>query len=146
MMARNSAAMENVDRAPLAANIRIKEIMTKNVVTIETEEPVFNMVKKMIKSDVECVPVTKRGKLRGLITFRDIIRKVIYNQKDPKRIKAKDIMTKSVATCGPDSTVIEVVKLMKNKKLRRIPVVDKNKKLVGIVTNFDLIILGWDTE
>jgi CBS domain-containing protein len=139
-------AINGISRASTAASIKIKEIMTKNVVTIGTEEPVFNMVKKMVKSDVECVPVTRLGKLRGLITFRDIIRKVIYNQKDPKKVKAKDIMTKSVVTCAPDSTVIDVVKLMKNKKLRRIPVVDKNKRLVGLVTNFDLAILGWDTE
>jgi len=145
-MKRNTNAINVINRVSTAANIKIKEIMTKNVVTIGTEEPVFNMVKKMIKSDVECVPVTRLGKLRGLITFRDIIRKVIYNPKDPKKVKAKDIMTKSLMTCTPDSTVIEVVKLMKNKKLRRIPVIDKNKKLVGLVTNFDLAIFGWDTE
>ena len=48
--------------------------------------------------------------------------------------------------CGPDSTVIEVVKLMKNKTLRRVPVIDKNRKLDGLVTNSDLAIFGWDTE
>ena len=100
----------------------------------------------MIIKDVECIPVTSLGKLRGLITFRDIIKKVVYKQKDPKKVRAKDIMTKSLITCGPDSTVIEVVKLMKNRKLRRIPVIEKNRKLIGLVTNFDLAIFGWDTE
>ena len=141
-----TSSMDSMGRASIAGNVRIKEIMTKNVVTIGTEELVHDMVKKMIIKDVECIPVTSLGKLRGLITFRDIIKKVVYKQKDPKKVRAKDIMTKSLITCGPDSTVIEVVKLMKNRKLRRIPVIEKNRKLIGLVTNFDLAIFGWDTE
>jgi len=135
----------SICRGSTASNMGIEEIMTKNVVTVETEEPVFNMVKK-INKDVECVPVIKAGKLRGLITFRDVIRKVVYEGKDPSKIKAKDVMTKSVVTCYNDATVLDVVKLMKNKKLRRVPIIDRNKKLLGIVTNFDLAILGWDVD
>jgi CBS domain-containing protein len=47
-------------------------------------------------------------------------------------------------TCGPDSTIIEVVKLMKNKRLRRIPVIGKDRRLMGIITDFDLDIFGWE--
>ena len=141
-----ASSIDSIGRASIAANIKIKEIMTKNVVTIGTDELVSDMVKKMILKDVECIPVTSLGKLRGLITFRDIIKKVVYRQKDPKKVRVKDIMTKSLITSGPDSTVIEVVKLMKNRKLRRIPIIDKHNKLIGLVTNFDLAIFGWDTE
>lgn len=133
-------------RGPSISDLTVEEIMTKNVITVETEEPVFSMVKKMVNKNVECVPVTKDGKLKGLITFRDVIRKVIYEGKDPKKMKAKDVMTKSVVTCYNDATVLDVVKLMKNKKLRRIPVINKNGDLVGLVTNFDLAIIGWDVE
>ena len=141
-----ASSIDSIGRASIAANVKIKEIMTKNVVTIGTDELVSDMVKKMILKDVECIPVTNLGKLRGLITFRDIIKKVVYRQKDPNKVRVKDIMTKSLITSGPDSTVIEIVKLMKNKKLRRIPIVDKHNKLIGLVTNFDLAIFGWDTE
>ncbi|MGC8816302.1 MAG: CBS domain-containing protein [Candidatus Hadarchaeum sp.] len=133
-------------RAPNIGTVPVEEIMTKNVITVETEEPVFSMVKKMINKNVECLPVTKAGKLKGLITFRDVIRKVVYEGKDPKKIKAKDVMTKSVVTCYNDATVLDVVKLMKNKRLRRIPVIDREGNLVGLVTNFDLAIIGWDVD
>lgn len=133
-------------RGPRISDLSVEEIMTKNVITVETEEPVFTMVKKMINKNVECLPVTKAGKLKGLITFRDVIRKVVYEGKDPKKMKAKDVMTKSVVTCYNDATVLDVVKLMKNKRLRRIPVIDRNRNLVGLVTNFDLAIIGWDVD
>jgi CBS domain-containing protein len=141
---RSGDAMAAFGRGSTVTNVKVREIMTKDVVTAESDEPVFDMVKKMIGKDVECVPVIRSGKLRGLITFRDIIRNVIYRGKDPRKIRAKDVMTKSVITCHPDATIMEVVKLMKNKKLRRIPVIDRDRRLVGIVTNFDLAILGWD--
>ena len=128
------------------AAVKIREIMTANVTTIEPEERVFKAVKKMVEKDVECLPVTKFGILRGLVTFRDIIEKVVYRERDPEKIKVEDVMTKRLITCGPDSTIIDVVKLMKNKRLRRIPVVDESKKLIGIVTNFDLAIFGWELE
>jgi CBS domain-containing protein len=133
-------------RGQTMSNLTVEEIMTRNVITVETEEPVFDMVKKMINKNVECVPVTRAGKLMGLITFRDVIRKVIYEGKDPKKMKAKDVMTKSVVTCYNDATVLDVVKLMKNRRLRRIPVIDRNRKLVGLITNFDLAIIGWDVD
>ncbi|MGQ9788432.1 MAG: CBS domain-containing protein [Candidatus Hadarchaeaceae archaeon] len=134
------------NRGPALSEISVEEIMTKKVITVETEEPVFSMVKKMINKNVECVPVTKAGKLKGLITFRDVIRKVIYEGKDPEKMKAKDVMTKSVVTCYKDTTVLDVVKMMKNKRLRRIPVIDRSGRLVGLVTNFDLAIIGWDVD
>ncbi|MEM3420833.1 MAG: CBS domain-containing protein [Candidatus Hadarchaeum sp.] len=133
-------------RGSTVSNLTVEEIMTKNVITVETEEPVFSMVKKMINKNVECLPVTKAGKLKGLITFRDVIRKVVYEGKDPKKMKAKDVMTKSVVTCYNDATVLDVVKLMKNKRLRRIPVIDRDGNLVGLITNFDLAIIGWDVD
>lgn len=133
-------------RGSTVSSLTVEEIMTKNVITVETEEPVFSMVKKMINKNVECLPVTKAGKLKGLITFRDIIRKVVYEGNDPKKMKAKDVMTKSVVTCYNDATVLDVVKLMKNKRLRRIPVIDRNGNLVGLITNFDLAIVGWDVD
>lgn len=133
-------------RGSTVSNLTVEEIMTRNVITVETEEPVFSMVKKMINKNVECLPVTKAGKLKGLITFRDVIRKVVYEGKDPKKMKAKDVMTKSVVTCYNDATVLDVVKLMKNKRLRRIPVIDRDGNLVGLITNFDLAIVGWDVD
>jgi CBS domain-containing protein len=53
-------------------------------------------------------------------------------------------MTQNLVTCNPSYTVLDVVKLMTNKHLRRIPVVNARNKLVGLVTDFDLALFGWD--
>lgn len=127
-------------------SLKAKDIMTGKVITIEEERSVFDAIEKMMKNDIECLPVVKDRTLKGIITFRDIITKVVYNLKDPKTTKVKDIMSKNVITCSPDSTLLEVVKLMKNKRLRRIPVIDENSKLVGIISDFDLAIFGWDLK
>lgn len=124
--------------------VKIRELMTKNVVAIGPERSVSEAVKKMVERNVECLPIVQFGELKGLITFRDIIEKVVYAKRVPKKTKVKDVMAKKTVTCRPDSTVIEVVKLMKNKRLRRIPVVNKEGRLVGIVTDFDLAIFGWE--
>ncbi|MFQ6130342.1 MAG: CBS domain-containing protein [Candidatus Hadarchaeaceae archaeon] len=118
--------------------------MTKNVVAIGPERSASEAVKKMVERNVECLPVVQFGELQGLITFRDIIEKVVYAKRVPRKTKVKDVMAKKMITCRPDSTVIEVVKLMKNKRLRRVPVVNKEGRLVGIVTDFDLAIFGWE--
>ncbi len=124
--------------------VKIREIMTRNVVTIDPEKSVSEAVKKMVERNVECLPIVKFGALQGLITFRDIIEKVVYAKRVPEKTKVRDMMAKKMVTCGPNSTIIEVVKLMKNKRLRRIPVIDENRRLLGIITNFDLAIFGWE--
>ena len=133
----------NVSRMP-TAGVKIREIMTTNVVTIGPEKRISEAVKKMVERDVECLLIVKFGILQGLITFRDIIEKVVYAKRVPEKTKVRDVMAKKMITCSPDSKIIEVVKLMKNKRLRRIPVIDRDRRLVGIVTNFDLAIFGWE--
>lgn len=124
--------------------VRIRELMTRNVVVIGPERNVSEAVKKMVEGNVECLPIVQFGELQGLITFRDIIEKVVYVKRAPEKTKVRDVMAKKMVTCRPDSTIIEVVKLMKNKMLRRVPVVNKEGRLVGIITDFDLAIFGWE--
>ncbi len=132
-----------ISRMP-TTGVKIRKIMTANVVTIGPEKSISEAVKKMVERNVECLPIVKFGELQGLITFRDIIEKVVYAKRVPEKTKVRDVMAKKMITCSPDSTIIEVVKLMKNKRLRRIPVIDKDRRLVGIITNFDLAIFGWE--
>lgn len=129
------------------SKVKVNKIMTKKLITAALNSTVEEAVKKMIENDVECLPVTdSKGILHGLITFRDIVTKVVYPSAFGWELKVEDIMAKNVTTCNPDSTVLDVVKTMKNKHLRRIPVVNAKNVLVGLVTNFDLALFGWDLE
>lgn len=128
-----------------SADVKISKVMTKNLITVYTDSTVEEVVKNMVNYDVECVPVVDaEGVLQGLITFRDIVMKVIYPLTKTRESKVEKIMSKSLVTCNPDYTVLDVVKIMKNKHLRRIPVVDAKNKLVGLVTDFDLALFGWE--
>ena len=125
------------------ATLKVKDVMTRKVVTVPPNCSVGEAVKIMVNKDIECLPVVEKGALKGILTFRDIITNVVYPVAHPNKVKVKDIMAKNVIICEPNSTILEVVKLMKNKKLRRVPVVNKGR-LVGLVTDFDLALFGWD--
>jgi CBS domain-containing protein len=128
-----------------SANVKIDKVMTKDLVTVSVDSKVEEAVKKMIDYDVECIPVVdKEGSLHGLVTFRDIVMKIVYPQLMTRDLRIEEIMSKNLVSCSPDSTVLDVVKIMKNKHLRRIPVVDSRRKLVGLVTDFDMALLGWE--
>ncbi|MEM3700377.1 MAG: CBS domain-containing protein [Candidatus Bathyarchaeia archaeon] len=128
-----------------AAEVKVSRVMTKNLITVFLGSMVEEAVRKMIDFDVECLPVVdSKGTLHGLLTFRDIVTKVIYSQADVRKLKVEDIMAKDLVTCNLSCTVLDVVKLMKNKHLRRIPVVNAKNKLMGLVTDFDLALFEWD--
>ncbi|MEM4701492.1 MAG: CBS domain-containing protein [Candidatus Bathyarchaeia archaeon] len=119
--------------------------MTRNLITVSVGSTVEDAVKKMIEYDVECLPVIDlKGILQGLLTFRDIITKAVYSQANVRKLKVEDIMTKDLVTCRPNNTVLDVAKTMKNRHLRRIPVVNAKNKLVGLITDFDLALFGCD--
>ncbi|MGD8544385.1 MAG: CBS domain-containing protein [Candidatus Bathyarchaeota archaeon] len=127
------------------ANAKISQIMTRDLVTVSLDSTVEEVVNKMVDCDVECLPVVDaEGVLRGLVTFRDIVMKVVYPLTKTRESQVEKIMSKSLVTCNPNSTVLDVVKIMKNKHLRRIPIVDAKNELVGLVTDFDLALFGWD--
>jgi CBS domain-containing protein len=126
------------------ANVKVSRVMTKALITVSLGSMVEEAVKKMVDFDVECLPVVdSEGILQGLLTFRDIVTKVIYSQADVRKLKVEDIMAKDLVTCDLSCTVLDVVKIMKNKHLRRIPVVNARNKLMGLVTDFDLALFGW---
>ena len=128
-----------------SADVKVSKVMTKDLITVSVDSTVEEVVKKMVDYDVECVPVVDvEGVLRGLVTFRDIVMKVVYPLTKTRESKVEKIMSKSLVTCSINSTVLDVVKIMKNKHLRRIPVVDAKNKLVGLVTDFDLALFGWE--
>jgi CBS domain-containing protein len=127
------------------ANVKISRVMTKDLVTVSLDGTVEEAVKKMVDYDVECLPVIDaEGVLHGLVTFRDIVMKVVYPQTKTRELKVEKIMSKSLVTCNLNSTVLDVVKIMRNRHVRRIPIVNAKNKLVGLVTDFDLALFGWD--
>jgi CBS domain-containing protein len=110
-------------------NIKAKDIMRKNVIVASPDEIVGAAKLRMVRKNIGGLPVVKKNKLVGIVTMRDI--ELIGNE--TLGLKVKDIMTKDVVTVSPDTTLKDIVKIMREKGYQRLPVIEKGK-LVGIVT------------
>jgi len=127
--------------------MQVRHIMSSPVITIQENDSVLKAIKKMVDKDIECLVVPAADKrVSGILTFRDMVEKVLLLERPPQHTRVREIMTRKVKTCHSTATVGEVVKLMKKYRLRRIPVVDARERLVGIITNFDLACLGLEVS
>ena len=117
---------------------KVGDFMTKKVEAISENETVFNTAKIMTSKKIGSVVVMKKNEPIGIITDTDLVRKVIAKYKDPKKTKVKEVMTKNVITITKDDSIRRASVLMSENKIRRLPVIDKDKGLIGIVTETDL--------
>jgi PAS domain S-box-containing protein len=113
------------------------EIMSKSVVTTDSESSLIKTAKKMAEMRVGSLVVVDKGKICGIVTERDMFRKVIAEEKDYRKLKVRDVMTSPVVTVKPDTSLTEASKILESHGFRRLPVVEDGK-LVGIVTETDL--------
>jgi CBS domain-containing protein len=116
----------------------LSEIMTRDVQVVRPGATVQEAAQTMRQLDVGALPVCDGKKLLGMLTDRDIAVRSTAQGQDPKATKVSDVMSPEVAWCFEDTSVEDVARTMEAKQLRRIPVVDRNKELVGIVALADL--------
>jgi CBS domain-containing protein len=119
--------------------LHVVDVMSNEVFTVQSEDPVSNAVSTLVKNDVGSIVVLdERGELSGIITKGDVLRKVLLESLDPKKTSAKDVMSTNVITIEYTATVEEASKLMIQKGVSKLPVLNEGK-LVGIVTSTDII-------
>lgn len=115
----------------------IKEIMNSAPYLLYEEDTVLSASKFMKDEKIRNLPVIdKQKKLVGLITLREIINTVFSN---PDKILVKDAMIKQVTSVKPESTLIEAIEIMLISKYGCLPVIDDEKKLIGIITEAELL-------
>jgi len=115
----------------------VKDIMTKEVITIDTNKSVFEAAELMSTKGLGCVIVVIQAFPVGIITERDIVRRIVAKRSSPD-VKVTEIMTKTLITVDPDTSLKEAARVMSTNKIRRLPVL-KNNKLVGIVVASDFV-------
>lgn len=118
--------------------ITVEDAMTRKPIKVGSEESLINVAKKMKEKDIGSMLVCDDKKLKGLITSEDLVKRIIVPTKDPKKLKAKDVMTKTLVTTSSDEDLAEAIRLMIDKGVQRLPVVDGNM-LVGILTDGDIL-------
>ncbi len=115
----------------------LREVMTKDPITLEPSTTIVEAAKAMRDSDVGNVLVVQGNSIRGVVTDRDIAVRAVAEGLDPNSTKIEQIVTGQVHTLTPDDEVGDAIKLMKDKAIRRVPIVE-NDKPVGIVSIGDL--------
>ena len=119
----------------------VKEIMTRDVVTIDIKNDVLHLAQKMLVCDVGSVIVTDKKQPVGIVTERDIVRKIVMRNLKPEDISIKELMTTPLITIPATEDVTDTMHKMVKMEIRRLPVVE-NAKLVGIVTDTDLLAIS----
>jgi CBS domain-containing protein len=125
----------------------VRDIMKKNVISIDASMTVHDAAKMMDDAAIGAVVVLEKGLAIGIITERDLVRRIIAKGK-PLSTNVKEAMSSPLIVINPDDSVWELAQLMKIRKVHRIPAVENNR-LVGIVTTSDVVRLcsiGSDSE
>lgn len=116
--------------------MRVAEVMTKAVSTVESGRTFEESLVVMVANDIGCVVVTEKGSPVGIFTERDVLRRAAQGQ-ERLQLAMKDVMSKPLITVAPKATIWEAIELMIASKVRHLPVVDGGA-LVGILTQRDL--------
>lgn len=118
---------------------QVRDVMTQQVTTVPPEAPLQHVARIMRDEDIGSVPVAQGDQLLGMITDRDIvIRALADGGQGMEQRTAGDVMSPDVQCCFADQNVGDVLKEMGDQQIRRLPVVDKERRLVGIVSLGDL--------
>lgn len=118
----------------------VREVMTKDPVTLSVDTSVVDAARRMKEVDIgDVIVLDESDQICGIVTDRDIVVRAIAEQNDPTTTNIGDICSRDVTTVSPDDSVGDVVRLMREKAIRRVPVVEGGKP-VGVVSIGDLAV------
>ena len=116
----------------------INELMSSNPATVESSSTVAEAAQIMKKEDVGLVPVVEGERLVGTLTDRDISIRVVAEGRDPQSTAVSDVASSDVVTIDPQQGLDEALRLMAEHQVRRLPVVEEDGRLVGVVAQADV--------
>ncbi len=118
--------------------MRVKDCMTKQVISVGAGEPVSVAARLMARYNLGALPVRGTdGQLEGMLTDRDIVLRCIAAERSPKAVRVREVMTRSVAAAAPDTDAAAAAGIMAARQVRRLPVTEEGR-LVGMVSLADL--------
>jgi CBS domain-containing protein len=124
--------------------MKLKDVMTRDVEVVHPNATLEEAARKMDSLNVGPLPVCDGQRLVGMLTDRDITVRATAAGQDPKSARVADVMTTDVVYCFEDQDVREASKVMAENQIRRLVILDHDKRLVGIVSLGDLAVDGAD--
>jgi CBS domain-containing protein len=119
-------------------SVQTRYIMVKKVITITKDSSVEEAVRLMNEHEIGCLIVTDNKKARGMLTERDLLKRVLAKSKDPKKTKVEEVMSTPLISIDPDAEIEDVSRIMFQKNIKKVPIVRKDK-LIGLVTLTDIL-------
>jgi CBS domain-containing protein len=130
----------------MAGKQPIRELMTENPKTVSSDATVVEATRVMRDDDVGLVPVVDGDRLVGTVTDRDIAIRVVAEERDANSTAVREIASTDLVTIDPEQDLDEALRLMAQHQVRRLPVVEEDGRLVGIVAQADVARHGDDSE
>jgi CBS domain-containing protein len=124
----------------------IKDVMTSNPCTIDAGKSVAYAAKMMKDEDVGLAPIVEGDKLVGMLTDRDIAIRVVAEGRNPEQVTVEEVASKQVVTIDPQQDLAEALRIMAKHQVRRLPVVEEDGRLVGVVAQADIAREGDDSQ
>ncbi len=118
--------------------MKVSEAMHKGVTWAAPDTSVAELAHMMCSHDVGAIPIGENDRLVGIVTDRDIVCRGVADRRDLSALKARDVMTLGVAWCRDDQDLSDAARLMEDRKVRRLPVIDSHKRMVGMLALGDI--------
>jgi CBS domain-containing protein len=117
---------------------KVREVMTDRPRCVSPETPISDAARLMRSEDVGLLPILEGEKVTGVVTDRDIVIQAVAEEKDPRGMPVREVASRELVTIGPDEDLSEALRLMASYQVRRLPVVDEDSRLVGVLSQADV--------
>jgi CBS domain-containing protein len=118
--------------------MKVKEAMHPGASWIDPDAPLTDLAERMRKEDIGAIPVGENDRLIGMVTDRDIVVRGMIGKDDPLQLTARDVMSNPIIFCHANEDIEDAVRIMERKQVRRLPVIDEHRRMVGMLSLGDV--------
>lgn len=118
--------------------MKVKDAMHTGCEWVDPDTPISEVARKMKALDVGALPVGENDRLVGMVTDRDIACRGVADSRDWSTLKARDVMTQGIIYCNDSEELDDAIRIMEQKQIRRLPVINDKKRMVGILSLGDI--------
>lgn len=130
----------DIQRKELEREMSVSEVMNRAVVKMDIRTKIPVIAREMVRQNIGSVVITENEKAIGIITERDLVRKIITKDKKPSKVSTAEIVSSPLVTVRPTTSIIEASQIMLKSDIKRLPVLE-NGNIVGIVSNKDILMV-----
>lgn len=118
--------------------MKVSEAMHKGATWIDPKAPLTDLAARMRKEDIGAIPIGENDRLIGMVTDRDIVVRGMVGEGDPLQLTARDVMSSPILYCRDNEELDDAVRIMERKQIRRLPVIDEHRRMVGMLSLGDV--------